>query len=168
MSQEKTGFIGLRWTFFWYHMRTVWNVRGLNLLLRVGTLWRCGNGLFLEVYPLASDALLTTLYPLLENMLQTVDCFEISCLGAPFSRLEKSRNRMERDLDCMADVLVEFHRSTFSKPNREFNSDLTPMRFLEFSNHGNEAPRQEISTWWTVCSAFSKSGWSVVKNCNAC
>jgi hypothetical protein len=37
--------------------------------------------------------------PLLENMLQTVDHFEISCLGAPFSWLEKPRNRMARDLN---------------------------------------------------------------------
>jgi hypothetical protein len=28
---------------------------------------RCGDGLCFEVSPLASDALLTTLYPLLEN-----------------------------------------------------------------------------------------------------
>jgi hypothetical protein len=38
--------------------------RGLTLLLPVGTLWRCGDGLFFEVPPLASDALLTTLHPL--------------------------------------------------------------------------------------------------------
>jgi hypothetical protein len=36
-------------------------------------LWRCGDGLFFEIPPLASDALLTTLHPLLENALQTVD-----------------------------------------------------------------------------------------------
>jgi hypothetical protein len=71
------------------------------LLLRVGTLWRYGNGLFFEVPPSASDAHLTTLYPLLENVLQTVDHFEISCLGAPFSWLEKPRNRMGRDPDCI-------------------------------------------------------------------
>jgi hypothetical protein len=35
-------------------------------------LWRCGDGLFFEVPPLASDALLTTLHLLLENVLQTV------------------------------------------------------------------------------------------------
>jgi hypothetical protein len=35
----------------------------------------------------------------------------VSCLGAPFSWLEKPRNRMGRDLDCMADVLMGFHRS---------------------------------------------------------
>jgi len=31
-------------------------------------LWRCGDGLFFEVPPLASDALLTTLHPRLENV----------------------------------------------------------------------------------------------------
>jgi hypothetical protein len=50
----------------------VWKVRGLTLLLRVGILWRCGDGLFLEVLPLARDALLTTFHLLLENVLQTV------------------------------------------------------------------------------------------------
>jgi hypothetical protein len=78
----------------------VFRVRGITLLLRVGTLWRCGDGLFFfEVLPFASDALLTTLQPLLENVLQTVDHFEISCLGAPFSWLEKPRNLMGRDLN---------------------------------------------------------------------
>jgi hypothetical protein len=54
---------------------------------------------FFEVSPLASDALLTTLHPILENVLQTVDHYEISCLGAPFSWLEKPRNCMEQDLN---------------------------------------------------------------------
>jgi hypothetical protein len=37
--------------------------------------------------------------PTSRNVLQTVDHFEMSCLGAPFSWLEKPRNRMGRDLD---------------------------------------------------------------------
>jgi hypothetical protein len=82
---------------------SICKVRGLALLLRVGTLWKCGDGLFFEVPPLASDIDLTTLHPLLENVLNTVDHLEISCLGAPFSYL-----------DCMADVPMGFHRSTFS------------------------------------------------------
>jgi hypothetical protein len=81
------------------YTRAVCKFHGFNLLLRVRTLLRCGDGLFFEVLPLASDALLTTLHPLLENLLQTVDHFEISCLEAPFSWLEKPRNRMERDLN---------------------------------------------------------------------
>jgi hypothetical protein len=47
-------------------------------LLRVGTLWRCGDVLFFEVPPLVNDALLTTLHPILENVLPTVDHFEAS------------------------------------------------------------------------------------------
>jgi hypothetical protein len=38
-------------------------------------LWRCGDGLFFEVPPLASDAFLTTLHPLLENVSQTAASF---------------------------------------------------------------------------------------------
>jgi hypothetical protein len=95
-------------------------------------LWKCGDGLFFEVPPLASDALLTTLHPFLENVLQTVDHFEISGLGAPLSWLEKLRNRMGRDLDCMAHVLMGFYRSTFSKPNTEFSSDLAACDFWAF------------------------------------
>jgi hypothetical protein len=81
---------------------------------------------------LASDALLATLHPLLKNVLQTVDHFEISCLGASFSWLEEPRNLMGRDLDRIADVLMGFHRSTFSKPNTEFNSDFAPCDFWAF------------------------------------
>jgi hypothetical protein len=113
-------------------MWEVSKVRGLTFLLRVGTLWRCGDGLFFDVPPLASDALCTTLQPLIENVLQTVDHFEISFHGAPFSWLEKLRNRMGRDLDCKADVLMGFHRSTFSKQKTEFNLDLTPCDFWAF------------------------------------
>jgi hypothetical protein len=95
------------------YTRTVWKVRGLVLLLRVGTLWRCGDGLFFEVPTLASDALHTTLHPLLENVPQTVGHFEISCVGAPFSQLKNTRNRMGWGLVYMSDVLMGFHRSTF-------------------------------------------------------
>jgi hypothetical protein len=75
-----------------YGVATVLLTRGP--FAKFGTLWRCGDGLFFEVPPLASDAFLTTLQPLIQNVLQTVDHFEISCLGAPFAWLEKPRNRM--------------------------------------------------------------------------
>jgi hypothetical protein len=52
--------------------RAIRKVHGLTLLLRVKTLWRCGDGLYFEVPPLASGALLTTLHLLVENVLQTV------------------------------------------------------------------------------------------------
>jgi hypothetical protein len=106
-------------------------------------LWRCGDGLFFEVPPLASDALLTMLHPLLENVLQTIDHLEI-CLGAPFSWLEKPRNRMGRDLDCMADVVMGFYRPTFYKPNTEFSSDLSPCNFWAFPTMKRELRDKKI------------------------
>jgi hypothetical protein len=36
------------------------------------------------------------------------------------------------DAERMADVLMGFHRSTFSKPKTEFISDLTPCGFWAF------------------------------------
>jgi hypothetical protein len=113
---------------------------------------------------LASDALLTTHHPLLENVVQTVDHVEISCLGAPFSLLEKPRNCTGRELNCMADVLMGFHRSTFSQLEHRIEFRSRPMRFLGFSNHEKAAPRQKISKRSTVCSTFSRSGWSVVRS----
>jgi hypothetical protein len=53
-------------------MEGVFRIHGLTLLLRVEILWRCDDGLFFEVPPLASNALPTKLHPLLKNVLQTV------------------------------------------------------------------------------------------------
>jgi hypothetical protein len=39
-----------------------------------------------------------------------------------------------------------------------------PIRYQNFSNHKKGALRQEISKWLTVCSTFSRSGWSVVRS----
>jgi hypothetical protein len=73
-------------------------------------LWRCDDGLFFEVPPLASDALLTTLHLLLENVLQTVrrKLQEDSGIGGfdLLMWLEKPKNLMGRELDCMTDVLM--------------------------------------------------------------
>jgi hypothetical protein len=44
----------------------------------------------------------------------------------------KVQKSMGQDLDCMADVLIGFHRSTFSKPNTEFDSDIAPYDFWTF------------------------------------
>jgi hypothetical protein len=84
---------GLLCVFF---TRAACKVRGLTILLRVSTLWRCGDGLFFEVPPLASDALLTALHPLENVPLQTVDHFEMSCLGALFSWLKKKKKKKKK------------------------------------------------------------------------
>jgi hypothetical protein len=49
-------------------MRAIRKVSGLTLLLRIGTLWRCGDGLFFEAPLYASDALITAFHPFLENV----------------------------------------------------------------------------------------------------
>jgi hypothetical protein len=144
--------------------RVVWEFQGLKLLLGVGTLWRCSDGLFFEVPPLASDALRITLNPLLENVLQTVDHLEISCLGAPFSWLEKPRNRMGERSGLYGGCSNGVPPIHFFQAEHRIQFRSRPMRFLSFSNHEKGAPRQEISKWSTVCSMFSRSGWSVVRS----
>jgi hypothetical protein len=133
--------------------RAICKVYGLTLLLWVGTLWQYGDSPFFKVLPLASNALLTMFHPLLENVLQTIDHFKISCLRAPFSQLEKPRNHMGQDLDCMVDVLMGFHWSTFSKLNTEFNSDLTPCNFRAFPTMRRELQGKKFRNdqWSAAC-----------------
>jgi hypothetical protein len=90
------------------------------------------NSLFFKVPPLASYALLTTLHPLLENMLQTVDHFEISCLGAPLSWLEKPRNCMGWDLNWI--LCLAWKKWIGGTPLEcpPYNPDLAPHDFWAF------------------------------------
>jgi hypothetical protein len=129
------------------YMRVVCKVRGLTLLLGVKTLWRCDDGLFFEVPPLAShDILLTTLHPLIENVLQTTDLLEISCLGVPFSCFEKPRNRMGRDLNSILCSAWKKWIGGTPLEHPPYGPDLAHMRFLGFSDHEKGAlKRQEIS-----------------------
>jgi hypothetical protein len=144
------------------HTRAIWKFHVLTFLLRVGTLWRCGDGLFFEVPPLTSDALLTTLHPLLENMLKTV-CRKLQedsgtggfDLGAPISWLEKPRNRMGRDLDRMTDVVMGFHRSRWAHPLPLLNRATLTLRLVRHPNKGS---------FKTAVTPFSRSGWSVVRS----
>jgi hypothetical protein len=106
--------------------RVIYTVRGLTILLPVGTLWRCGDGLFFEVPPLESDTLLTTLHPFLENVLQTVISSKFLALELPFHGW-KSPEIACGEIWTVADVLIG--RSTFYKPNTEFNSDLATCDF---------------------------------------
>jgi len=63
------------------YVRAICKVHGLTLLLQVRTLWWCSDCLFSKVTLVANYALLTVLHPLLKNVLQTIDHFEISCIG---------------------------------------------------------------------------------------
>jgi hypothetical protein len=149
-------------------MRAVWKVRGFTLLLLVGSLWRCSDGLFFEVPPLASDALLSMLHSLLENVLQTVDSLEISCLGAPFSWLEKPRNHMGARSGLYGRCSNGVSPIHFFQAKHGVQFRSRPMRLLAFSNHEEGAPKarnvevinclQHVFEKWVEC-------W---KKCIAC
>jgi hypothetical protein len=68
------------------------------------------------------------------------------------------------DLDCMADVLMGFHRSTFSKSNTEFSSDLASCDIWAFPTMKREIRGKKLRSDQQVCSTFSRSGWSIVRN----
>jgi hypothetical protein len=108
----------------------------------------CGGAVtvFFLVLSLASDALLTTLHPLLENVLQTVDHFEIFCLGVPFSWLEKLRNRMGARSGQYGGCSNGVPPIHFFQAEHRIQFRSRSMRFLGFSNHEKGASRRkEIS-----------------------
>jgi hypothetical protein len=93
-----------------------------------------------DVPPLASDALLTMLCPLPENMLQTVDHFKISCLRAPSSWLKLHGVRSELNSVFSLEKVDQWNRIRTSATQ----SRSSPMQFLGFFNHEKGALRQEI------------------------
>jgi hypothetical protein len=99
----------------------------------------------------------------LENMLQTVDHFETSCLGALFSWLERPRNLTRRDLGCVADVLMGFHRFTFSKPNTELNSDLAPCDFWAFPTMKMELRGKKLRSDRRSAARFREVGGALLE-----
>jgi hypothetical protein len=128
-----------------YDTRAICKVRGLIFLLRVGTSWRCGDGLFFEVPLLASDALLTTLHPLLAK--RAVDRWSLRNF-LPRSSLfivgkaQKSHGARFGLYGGCSNGVPPIH--FFQAEHRiEFRS--RPMRFLGFSNHEKGAPKKEIS-----------------------
>jgi hypothetical protein len=140
------------------YKRAVCKVRVLTLLLRVGTLWRCGDGLFFEVPPLASDALFTTLHPLLENVLQTVDHFEISCLGAPFSWLGKPGNRMRRDMNWILCSVWKMWIGGTPLEHPPYSPDLAPCGFWAFPTMKRESRSKKFRTDQRSAARFREVG----------
>jgi hypothetical protein len=75
-----------------------------------------------------------------------------------FSWLEKTINRIGRDLDCMADVLMRFHQSASSMPNTEFSSDLAPCDFWAFPTMKRELRGKEFRSIQRSAARFRELG----------
>jgi hypothetical protein len=146
----------------WIYTRAVWQVRRLSLLLRVGTSWRCGDGLFFEVPPLASDALLTTLHLLLGYVLQTVSISKFLASELPFHVWESQEIAWSEIWTvwqmflCSTDPLFP----SWTQNSIQISSHVISGLFQPWKGN-SEACNFEIST---VCSIFSRSGWSVVRS----
>jgi hypothetical protein len=81
------------------------------------------------------------LHPLIKNMLQTVNNFEISCFRAPFSWLENPEIAWGKIWQC-SDGVPPIH---FFQAKHRIQFRSSPMQFLGFSNHEKGALRQEVS-----------------------
>jgi hypothetical protein len=141
--------------------RAVCKVRGLTLLLRVGTLWRCDDGLFFEVPPLASDA---NAPPTSRKL--AADSWSLWNFLPRSSLFMVGEAQKSHGARSQLNSVFSLEKVDRWNPIRTsaIQSRSRVMRLLGFSNHENGAPRQEISEWSTVCSTFSIRGWSVVRS----
>jgi hypothetical protein len=64
----------------------------------------------------------------------------------------------------MADVLMGFHRSTFSESNTELNSDLTPYELWAFPTMKRELLGKAFGSDQRSAARFREMGWSVVRS----
>jgi hypothetical protein len=111
-------------------MRAVCKVHGLTLLLRVGTLWRCGDGLFFEVSPFMHVLQHST--HLSKTCCRPLISSKFLASELPFHGWKRPEITWGRELVCMVHVIMGFYRSTFSKSNTGFNSNLAPCDFWSF------------------------------------
>jgi hypothetical protein len=141
-----------------FYMRVICKFHGLTLLLQVRTLWRCSDSVFFKLPPLASNALLTMLCPLLENVVQNIDHLEISCLGSPYLWLEKPRN-------CMGWALYWILCLTWKKwicgtplEHSLYSPDRAPCNFWAFPTMKRELWGKKFQSDWWPAACFREVG----------
>jgi hypothetical protein len=76
----------------------------------------------------------------------------------------KAQYHMGQDLDCMEDVLMGFHPTTFSKPNTEFDSGLAPCNFCAFPTMKRKLQSKNVEMINGLQHVFEK--W--VEHCKKC
>jgi hypothetical protein len=65
---------------------------------------------------------------------------------------------MKAYLDCMADVLMGFHLSTFSKPNTQFNSNHAQCDFWAFPTMKRELRGKKFQSDQRSAARFREVG----------
>jgi hypothetical protein len=115
---------------------------------------------FFEVPPLASEALLTTLHPLIENVLQTV-CRKLQedsgTGGDPFSWLQK------------AEKSHEARSGLHGGCSDGVSPTLVSASIATFQSHDADAPLRlhchpKTGSFKTTVTPFSRGGWSVIRS----
>jgi hypothetical protein len=142
--------------------RTVWKFRGFTLLIRVGTSWRCGDGLFFSIPPVTSDVLLTSSTHFSKTCCRLLITSKF--LASDLSLVGKAQKSHGARSGLYVGCSNGVPSIQFFQAEQGIHFGSRPVRFLGFSNHEKGAPRQEISKLPTVCSTFSRSGWSVVRS----
>jgi hypothetical protein len=127
------------------------------LLLRVGTLWRCSDGLFFELPPLLSDYFVQRSTHFSKTCCRPLITSKFLVSELPFHGWS-SREIAWGEL--WIELCVRFGKSESVEPHQNIRHIVQ----ISSHNHGKGAPKQDISKLPTVCSTFSRSGWSVVRS----
>jgi hypothetical protein len=139
--------------------RAVSKVRGLTLLLWVGTLWMCGDGSRFRSTSLSKQC--TSYIAPSTSRKRAADRWSLQSSLSMVEKAQKSHGARSRLRGRCSNGVPLIH---FFQAEHRIQFRSRSMRFLGFSNYEKGASRQEFSKWWTVCSTFWRSGWSVVRS----
>jgi hypothetical protein len=145
------------------HIRATCRVRGLTLLPRVRTLWRCGDGLF-QSTPLGKQCTSYNASP--TSWKHAADHWALQNF-LPLSSLSTT-GKAQTSHGVRSEMNSVFGLEKVDQLNPIRTSAIQyrsqPLQFLGFSNHEKGAPTWEMSKWSMVCSTFLRSGWSIVRS----
>jgi hypothetical protein len=138
------------------NMRAVCKVHGLTLLFRVGTLWRYLPWQAMHFLQRSTHFSKACCRPLITSrkILPWSSLFMVL-------KVQKLHGAWSGLYGGCSNGVPPIH---FFQAEHGIRFRSRPIRLLGFPNHEKGAPRQEISKWSTVCSTFSRSGWSVVRS----
>jgi hypothetical protein len=149
-------------------MRAVWKVRGLTLLIRVGTLRRWGDGFFFRSTSLGKRCNFYNAPPTsrkraadrwsLPNFLPQSSLFMVG-------KAQKSHGARSGLYGRCSNGVPPVH---FFQAEHRIQFRSRPMRFLGFSNHEKGAPRLEISKWPNGLQHVFEKWVERCKKCIAC